>query len=118
MAADPTLVWGFSMLDRAGKWGWSKCAASDHDQLHEKCKGWETMRASEIFGHSGNKLIPLGKLSPAARTRLREIDLDDLDGLWELRVSGARRIWGTRIGHVFYAIWWDPSHTVCPSLKN
>jgi hypothetical protein len=106
------------MLDFDGSWGWGEFTTAHVKALHEKCKGWETMRASELFGLGGNKLIPFGKLDPAARARLREIELDDLAGLWELRLSGKRRVWGTRVEHVFYLIWWDPEHTVCPSLKS
>jgi hypothetical protein len=106
------------MLDFEGSWGWKGFTASHIKALHEKCKAWETMRASEVFGAGGNKLIPLGNLDRAARNRLKEIELDDLDGLWELRLSGEKRVWGTRVEHVFYLIWWDPKHTVCPSLKQ
>ncbi len=106
------------MLDLEGEWGWNSLTPAQIELLHDKCKGWETMRASELFGNGGNKLIPLGNIAKDARDRLLEIELDDLDGLWELRLSGLRRVWGTRVEHVFYLIWWDPKHTVCPSLKR
>jgi hypothetical protein len=101
-----------------GLWGWSGLTSSHIDPLHAKCKDWETMRASELFGQGGNKLIPFANLCKLARKRLEEIELDDLDGLWELRLSGKRRVWGTRLEHIFYLIWWDPDHTVCPALKK
>lgn len=33
-------------------------------------------------------------------------------------VLGLERIWGHRWDHVFYPIWWDPKHEVCPSTKK
>ena len=56
----------------------------------------------------------------AARdTRLRELQQDDSDGLYELRFGGKERVWGIRRDDRFCILWWDPEHMVCPStLKN
>jgi hypothetical protein len=114
-----TIVWRFSMLDLKGPWGWKDFSGAVHaTQLSEKATGWESMKEGEFFGPGGNKLIPIGNLCAEAQRRLEELELDDHDGLWELRLSGKPRLWGLRSGHVFYPLWWDPKHTVCPSKKK
>jgi hypothetical protein len=79
--------------------------------------GLESMRPTEIFGRR-SKFIPLDAICPDAYKRLETLKLDDRDGLWELRVSGLERIWGDRQQHVFYPVWWDPLHEVCPATKK
>lgn len=115
---DPHLVFRLQLLDAGGPWGWAEMSSAHMRTITAKCKGWESMRQSELFGNGGNKLIPIDNLCSQAQSRLQTIELDDLDGLWELRLSGAKRIWGHREGHIFYIIWWDPDHQVCPSAKK
>lgn len=110
---DATLVWRFSLVDLGGNWGWKNIATTDAEALVKRCGGWETMRQGELFGKGGNKYIGLGSMCARAQQRLRDIELDDYDRLWELRLSGKQRIWGFRREHVFYPVWWDPDHTVC-----
>ncbi len=58
------------------------------------------------------KDIPLDNLVPDAQTRLQEIDRNDEDVLWELRLGHEKwRVWGVFRGHVFYFIWWDREHS-------
>lgn len=118
---DPTIVWGFGLLDMDGPWGWGDLTAEKAVEVLAKLQQWERQKAGEFFGgggRRGNKRIPLDNLCDAARGRLQELQLDDLDALWELHQSGKERIWGARLGHVFYVLWWDPQHTVCPSKKR
>lgn len=106
------------MVDLEGPWGWTKFAAVHVKKLSEKCASWETMREGELFGWGGNKRIPAESMCGEAQKRLVELELDDHDALWELRLAGAPRVWGLRSAHVFYPVWWDPEHTVCPSNKD
>ena len=91
--------------------------ATEAQTIFKKCEGWETMKEGELFGQGGNKRIPAENMCKEAQARLTELELDDHGALWELRLSGAPRIWGLRSGHVFYPVWWDPDHSVCPSNK-
>jgi hypothetical protein len=114
---DPTVIWGFSFVDLGGPWGWSKIEPKVLGHVLGFFHNLEALRPSEVFG-SRHKRVEPDALCPEAKRRLGEIELDDLDCLWELRVSGLERIWGHRDGHVFYPIWWDPLHEVCPSKKK
>jgi hypothetical protein len=114
---NPTVIWGTSYVDLGGPWGWGRIAVGALRHVLEFMNNLEACRPGEVFG-ARHKLIPLGSLCSEAQSRLAELELDDLDGLWELRVSGRERIWGHRDDHVFYPIWWDPHHEVCPSGKK
>lgn len=87
-------------------------------RLHEKLQGFESMTADEVFaGRRGNKQIPVEDLPREALRRLEDLQLDDMDGLCELRIKGDSRIWGFRRGNVINVLWWDPDHTVFPGKR-
>jgi hypothetical protein len=46
-----------------------------------------------------------------------EFQLDDEDGLCELRIKGAARVWGFRRGNVIHVLWWNLNHTVFPGHR-
>jgi hypothetical protein len=112
------LVWRFSMIDLDGPWGWAGLDTDFAKRLCERCINWESMHEGELFGQGGNKRIPAENMCEEAQRRLAAINLDDYGALWELKVSGKPRVWGLRSGHVFYPVWWDPEHSVCPSKKK
>ncbi len=62
-----------------------------------------------------HKPIPAGHLCDEAQRRLVELELDEFDELFRFRLGNMARLWGVIDEGVFYAIWWDPDHRVCPS---
>lgn len=72
----------------------------------------------QLVSRYGNHKMEVADLDKEARDRLVEIDLDDLDELWSLRLSGRERVWGTITRNVFSLLWWDPEHTVYPVSKK
>lgn len=116
-ADDPTMIFGFSYVDLGGRWGWAKIRPEVLGHVLDFMQKFEALKPTEAFG-SRHKRIELPSLCPDANKRLHQIELDDLDCIWELRLSGLERVWGHRDGHVFYPIWWDPLHEVCPSPKK
>jgi hypothetical protein len=104
------------MLDEGGPWGWAKADPQKLGELREKLSNFETMAWNEVFrSGSKNKRIPVEHLCPDAQRRLEKRRLDDVEELYELRIAGKPRIWGIRQDAVYYLLWWDPEHTVCPS---
>ena len=114
---DACLVFGLQLADYGGPWAWSNMTAQEGKKFAAACKGWESMTPSEVFRASGNKPVSHNSMCSEAQARLLEIELDDHE-IWELRLSGKTRIWGVRERNVFYVVWWDPDHTVCPSRKR
>jgi hypothetical protein len=59
---------------------------------------------------------PLGALCKEAQGRLSDLHLDEIveEELFRFRLTGTGRLWGIKIGHVFYVLWWDRDHKVRP----
>ena len=55
------------------------------------------------------------KFEREAKQRLIAIRQDDRDGLWRFGLTGKERVWGIRDDDMFFALWWDPCHKICPS---
>jgi len=87
--------------------------------IGEKLKSYESMTWRQIRNkHSRDHVISdLGRIIPEARKKLLALKLDDFE-LWRLRFGGDERFWGVKINHIFYALWYDPLHKVCPSRKK
>jgi hypothetical protein len=87
-------------------------------------QNFETMTWHEILKASGgrsngnnNHEIPISDLCSDARKRLEELNLDDTDSIFSLRLAGKQRIFGIKEKRVLKIIWFDPDHSVCPSNK-
>lgn len=116
---DARITFGLQLMDHDGPWSWANVSSEHIEKVRDACKGWETLKVGEFLGRPGNKPIPMENLCKDAQGRLLEINLDQFDELWELRLGGKLRIWGLFHVNVFYLVWWDPEHEVCPStLKN
>ena len=92
---NPTVIWGLSYVDLSGKWGWAKIEVSLLAHVLEFMHNLEGMLPAEVFGPRHKRIRTIDSLCPEAKKRLTEIQLDDLDALWELRVTGQVGIGGT-----------------------
>jgi len=119
--ADRNLVISFGRFDLHGPWCVREIGADGLVKLFESVRDYERMRAVDIFnGYSdrgADYTIP-GGLCRKAQERLGELRLDDRDMISRLRITGRRRLFGLREGHMFYALWWDPEHEVYPVEKR
>lgn len=82
--SDPKPVWGLSLLDHVD--------------------------------NAPRAVWPCERAGLEARARLEELGLDDFDELFRFRLGNMERLWGVFAGnnHVFYPLWWDCDHKVCP----
>lgn len=111
--------WRFGLLDLRGPWGWLNIQQKKLvEEILEKLKHFESMTWSEIERSNNNHSISLNSIAKEAQDRLRERQLDDLEYLYSIRLSGRERIWGRRDNEAFYIIWWDPEHSVYPVFKK
>lgn len=112
------LAWRFSACDKGGSWAWTGLdAAGEYKRVMEKLHQFETMNWSEI-GRDGSHPIEVSKLAKGARDRLTRIKQNDLDDLMSFRLTGKNRVWCVRDRNIMRVLWWDPDHTVCPSIKK
>jgi hypothetical protein len=112
------LAWRFSGCDKGGPFSWAALAHGEPfkeviDRLHEfEMKSWD-----EII-ETGSHPVEVYKCEKSARDRLADIKQDDIDELMSFRISGKKRVWCIKDGNIMRVLWWDPTHTVCPSLKK
>lgn len=86
--------------------------------LVEKLKAAESMTWQEHVSSGRSHNVERHKLCSEARRRIRDLDLDDVEMFFSLRLTGKERIWGIRSGGVLRVMWWDPEHVICPSPKR
>jgi hypothetical protein len=120
-------VWSFSVLDEDhAQWGWRNVNSGVWwDDILPKLQNFETMTWAEILRPAGgrshgnnNHPIPVAELCKAARDRLVDLQQDDIDTVFSLRLAGAPRVMGIREGRVLKILWFDPDHEVCPVQKR
>ncbi len=112
--------WQFNLLDWAHpEWGWKNISAEEWSKIAEKLGHFETMTWGEIEGgDTGSHLVEVGDCpNPETPKRLGALNLDDVDTLFSLRLSGAKRIFGILNGDTLKLLWYDPHHTVWPTRK-
>ena len=114
------IAWHINTLDIDGPWGWTKIDPGTlWDRIHDRLANLESMTWSQIKTDKKHfHSIEKTNLSKEAQQRLEEIDQDDIDEVFSLRVSGKERIFGIRDRHILKLLWWDPNHEVCPSTMG
>lgn len=111
--------WGLQTIEKDGPFGWSKIPHKElWDNIIKKLGEFETMTWAEIKGPN-NHFISIDKCDKKAQKRLKDIDQDDVDQLFSLRLMGKYRVFGIMEGAKLKILWCDPDHLVCPSkLKH
>ncbi len=112
------LVWRFGALDIDGPWGWKNVAGKYWwPDIFPKLKNFETMTWGEIFQASGGRRegnnhhpVDVRNLTKQASARLSEINQDDIDYLFSLRLTNTWRIYGIREMYSLKLLWFDPYH--------
>lgn len=120
--------WGLSLMDTEydGEWSW-KIDQGASRRVMGLLASMERMTWREIFDlKTGgrrrgalHKFIPLESLCPAAQQRLFELNID-FDRLFRFRLGNMDRLWGAlpMSSGIFYPIWYDADHKVCPSRND
>jgi hypothetical protein len=66
-----------------------------------------------------HKFIPMDGLCKEAQSSLLKLGLDDASDNWfRFRLGGRLRLWGVLDGQIFYPVWWDSRHEVCPGADR
>jgi len=101
-----------------GPWGWDGIKGNLLlTEIIPRLHAFESMQWAAVEGASGSHFVARDAIAAEARARLVELGIE-ADRIFSLRISGRRRIWGTRDVAILRVLWWDPDHTVCPSLKD
>ena len=62
--------------------------------------------------------VNISKIIPEARKRLEQLQLDDIDELFSIRLAGKLRIWGIRHYSYLRILWIDLEHEICPTTRS
>jgi len=111
-------VWTVGQIDRCELGGWDKISENEFwDEIYSKLKNFESMTWADIK-KAGSHNINRNDLISDAKKRLDQLQLDDLDELFSLRLTGTKRIWGKLNKEILGILWYDPNHSICPSIKR
>lgn len=113
-----TIVFRLSLMDHGGRWSFSNLPEAEIRQIAAFAKNIESLKPGELLNVAGTKPIPWDSMIPDAQKRAQEIELDQFDGLFELRLGNRPRLFGLLDQHCFYPVWWDPDHEICSSQKR
>lgn len=111
--------WRFSKCDEwHEKWSPYLIIRSDSEGFISKLKNFEDRLWSDIINdRERNHFIEIHKLAKCAQQRSNEIHLF-CDELFSLRLSGKERLFGMVDDGVFYIVWYDKDHEICPAPKK
>lgn len=113
---DATPAWCFSKSDNYEKW--SILQADFFSAILPKLISFEQRTWSDIISDKKhNHWIRCEDFSKEAQERLNAIP-QSTDSLFSLRLSGMLRLFGFIEDGVYYIIWVDRKHEVCPSKKK
>ena len=107
-------------MDLVDPFGFHTVDAIRLTSIREKLANFETQTWAEILVQAKKQhhSVRVVDLSKDARDRLALLFHGDadVDELVSLRLSGKERVWGILHQGILSLLWWDPEHTVCPSL--
>ncbi len=109
------VTWRLNRVDLGGSWGWDRLIREQVAGLLVQLVALERQTFAELRQRQLANSIPIAEICREAQERLVEIEQNDTDEIWELRIptNDNWRAWGSVTGAVFSLIWWDPEHTVC-----
>ncbi|KHD07129.1 hypothetical protein PN36_28025 [Candidatus Thiomargarita nelsonii] len=113
-------VWQFSLLDWEGTWSWDVMDIKKSHEILKKLGDFETRTWGEIESNKeeGSHLVKVDDCpNPQVKERLEQLELDDIDELFSLRLSGKERIFGILEGFTLKILWYDSEHKVWPCNK-
>jgi hypothetical protein len=113
-------AWRIGRLEMCEPFGWRDLERSKLQEIRARLSELEKLTWNEILVQNKywNHTIQVGDLCSEAQERLLDLRLDDYDEIVSLRLSNLERIWGLRIDGAMTLLWWDPDHSICPSLKT
>lgn len=104
--------------------GWNQVSGDVLQGIIETLQHCEQHSLAQLFkGKRDNKgactrysAYRLDKITNAAKKRLHDIGLGEIDHLIRIRADGnKKRLFAWQVGAIFQLIWWDPEHEVWPT---
>lgn len=122
------VIWRFDMLDKNGSYAFNLQSDNfNHKDFLDKMIIYSNMTWSEIKNQTHDKgkskyhFLSLENVSQSALERIKYFEYDKLypNSIFSFAFNNTLRIIGIRINEDFHVVWYDKSHTFCPSkLKH
>lgn len=118
------MEWTREQVDVEGQWPWGarSCLNEDWDgELHPFLIEYSSKTWLEIYDERTGPAhrrrqkhcsYEVTQICDDAQYRLLELGRDDVDTIFRFRVAGAKRLYGIQQEHVFFVLWWDPTHKI------
>lgn len=115
--------WCFELVDDKGIWSPYRVnfkSIVEHLVNHERMTWNEIFKKTHDGNKSSNHYISPDKICKDAQDRFKELNLEEYaDFLYSIRLNNKIRIFGLLRDGVFYILWYDENHEICPShLKH
>jgi len=106
--------WRVARLELVDPFGFHIVSGALLLEIREKLAHFEAKTWNEILIREKhrNHTVSVSEICNSARERLKAMNLDDIEEVVSLRLTGPQRVWGYRIEAVFHVLWWDPQHKV------
>lgn len=134
-AADPNnykknyFSWCHSQADIIGAWRWNEQRQWSDNEYSSEIEphmdshhndSWAIIELKNYNGKGGyrqllNKCQPLYSLCKEAQDRWSTLEfMSQFDELFRFRLGTNKRIWGVRVEHHFFIVWYERYHKICP----
>jgi hypothetical protein len=126
---DYYFAWCDTHADIEGSWSWNESRQWTDVEYAEIIKpqmvshnnnSWNELELKTYNGKGGfrkrsNKYQSLASLCNEAQIRWFDLEiLSQFEELFRFRLGTDRRVWGIRILHHFYLVWYERDHRICP----
>lgn len=121
-------TWCKSISDEVGQWSWHEPRSWTNEEYQSNIinhfnsvsnKSWNEVEDMRYNGKRGvrkrlHKHQPTNSICNEAQRRWSELEFDQYEEMFKLRLGSTKRIWGIRIKSHFYMIWYEREHKICP----
>lgn len=115
--------WRFEKVDKG--FDWNLFSANNLSEILEKLVDFERMTWGDVLkkthdnGKSSNHFISPDKMIKKAQDRLNQLNLNEFsENIFSLRLNNINRLFGILTDGIFYILWYDNDHQICPSPKK
>ena len=125
--------WCVSEADLEGVWSWGEVRKWEEEEYLNTIEphfqaldnnSWQEVETQTYNGASNqrknlNKYQRLNSICEEAQQRWQDIEIiSQFEVLFRLRLGTSRRIWGVRVQHHFFIVWYERHHKICPIERD
>jgi phage-related tail protein len=125
--------WCVTKADLEGVWSWGEARRWEEEEYLNTIEphfqaldnnSWQEVETQTYNGASNqrknlNKYQRLNSICEEAQERWQDIEIiSQFEVLFRLRLGTSRRIWGVRVQHHFFIVWYERHHQIYPLERD